>query len=150
MAFLARLAAFGNGVGAAVVEVEPAASDCLTTDGFRRQRGGLDVARPLVAGVVHIGVDVPLRLHAVDRATGAPSVRLPLSSVEPVYGLNPRVLVANHYPERGRPAPQPQRRRSALPLEHISLPVRLPGQHLHPQLGCSSWDSPSGQGGSNT
>ena len=149
MAFLARLAAFGNGVGAAVVEVEPAASDCLTTNGFRRQCGGLDVAWPLVAGVVHICVDMPLRLHAVDRAAGAPSVRLPLRSVEPVYGLNPHGLVANHYPERGRPAPQ-QRRRSALPPEYISLPVRLPRQYLHPQLGCSSWDGPSGQGGSNT
>lgn len=107
------------------------------------------MARPLVAGVVHICVDVPLRLHAVDRAAGAPSVQLPLSSVEPVYGLNPHGLVANHYPERDHPTPQHQRRRSALPPEHISLPVRLPGQHLHPQLGCSSWDGPSGQAGSN-
>lgn len=109
------------------------------------------MTRPLAAGVVHSGGDVPLGLHAVARAAGASSVRLPLSSVEPVYGLVPHVLVGkvNGYPDHGCPAPQHQRRRSALPSEHISLPVRLPGQHLHPQLRRSSWDGPSGRAGSN-
>jgi hypothetical protein len=108
---------------------------------------GLEVTRPLAAGVVHPGGDVPLGLRAVAQAAGASSVRLPLSSVEPVYGLDPHVLVgkANHYPNDGRPAPQHQRPRSTLPPEHISLPVRLPDQYLHPQLRRSSWDGPSGR-----
>ena len=113
--------------------------------------GGLEVARLSAVGVVHAGVDVPLGLHAVARAAGAPCVRLPLSSVEPVYGRNPHVLVAefNHDPDRGRPAPQDQQRWSTLRPERTSLPVRLPGEHMHPQLRRSSWDGPSGRGGSS-
>jgi hypothetical protein len=109
------------------------------------------VTRPVAAGVVHSGGDVPLGLHVVAQAAGASSVRLPLSSVEPVYGLDPYVLAGkvNCDPDRGRPAPQHQRRRSIFPPEHISLPVRLPGQHLHPQLRRSSWDGPSGRSGSS-
>jgi hypothetical protein len=109
------------------------------------------VARPLVVGVVHTGVDVPLGLHAVARAACAPSVRLPLSSVESVYGLNPHVLVVkfNHFPDRDRPAPQHQRRRNTLHPERTCLPVRLLSQHLHPQLRRSSWDGPSGRAGNS-
>lgn len=94
---------------------------------------------------------VPLGLHAVARAAGAPSVRLPLSSVEPVYGRNPHVLVAefNHYSDRGHPASQHPQRRSTLQPEHILLPVRLPGQHLHPQLRRAPWDGLSGRAGSS-
>jgi hypothetical protein len=114
--------------------------------------GDLEVARPSAVGVVNTGVDVPLGLHEVARAAGAPSVRLPLSSVEPVYGQNPHVLAAakfGRYPDRGRPAPHHQQRRSTLRPEHISLPVRLPGEHLHPQLRRSSWVGPSGRAGSS-
>jgi hypothetical protein len=109
------------------------------------------VTRPLAASVVHSGGDVPLGVHVVAKTAGASSVRLPLSSVEPVYGLDLDALVGkvNHYPDRGRPAPQHQRRRSILPPEHISLPVRLPGQHLHPQLRRLSWDGPSDRAGRN-
>ena len=109
------------------------------------------MTRPLAAGVVHSSTDVPLGLHVVAQAAGASGVRLPLSSVEPVYGLAPHLRVgkATHYPDHGRPAQQHQRRRSILPPEHISLPVRLPGQHLHPQLRRSSWDGPSRRAGSN-
>jgi hypothetical protein len=109
------------------------------------------VTRPLASGVVHSGGDVPLGLHVVAQAAGASSVRLPLGSVEPVHGLDPDALVGkvNHYPDHGRSAPQHQRRRSILPPEDISLPVRLPGQHLHPQLRRSSWDGSSGRAGRN-
>jgi hypothetical protein len=111
---------------------------------------GLEVTRPLAAGIVRSGGDVPLGLPSVAKAADASRVRLPLSSVEPVYGLDPHVVgKVNHYLDYGRPAPQHQRRRSALPPEHISLPVRLPGQHLHPQLRRSLWDGPSGRAGSN-
>lgn len=109
------------------------------------------MTRPLAVGIVHSGGGVPLCRPAVTQAADASRVRLPLSSVEPVHGLDPHVSVGkvNHYLDYGRPAPQHQRRRSALPPEHISLPVRLPGQHLHPQLRRSSWDGPSGRAGSN-
>ena len=114
---------------------------------------GLEVTRPLAAGIVHSGGDVPLGLPAVAQAADAFRVRLPLSSVEPVYGLDPRVWVGkvNHYLDHGRPTPQYQQRRSTLPPEHISWPVRLPGQHLHlhPQLCRSSWDGPASRAGSN-
>lgn len=112
---------------------------------------GLEVTRPLAAGLSIRGGDVPLGLHVVAKAAGASSVRLPLGSVEPVYGLDPCVLAGkvNHYPDHGRSTPQHQRRRSILPPEHISLPVRLPGQHLHPQLRRSSWDGSSGRAGRN-
>jgi hypothetical protein len=85
---------------------------------------------------------------ATTRAPGAPSVRLPLSSVEPTYGLNSHVLVTkvNHYPDRGRPAPRDQH---TLRPERTSLSVRLPGEHLHLQLRRSSWDGPSGRAGSS-
>ena len=60
---------------------------------------GLEVTRSLAAGIVYSGGDVPLGLPAVVQAAGASRVRLPLSSVEPVYGLDPHVLVGkvNHY-----------------------------------------------------
>jgi hypothetical protein len=104
------------------------------------------VTRPVAAGVVHSGGDVPLGPRALAQVAGAFSVRLPVST-----GLDPQVMVGkvNHYPDRDRPASQHQRLRSALPPEHIILPVRLPGQHLHPQLRRSSWDGPSGRAGSN-
>jgi hypothetical protein len=113
---------------------------------------GLEVARPSAGSVVYTEVDVPLGLHAVARTAGAPSVRLSLSRVEPVYGLNSRVLAAakfGRYPDRGRPAPQHQQRRRTLRPERTSLPVRLPGEHLHPQLWRSSGDGPSGRAGSS-
>lgn len=112
---------------------------------------GLEVTRSLAVGIVHSGGHVPLGLPAVAQAADAFRVRLPLSSVEPVYGLDSRVLVGkvNHYLDYGRPAPRHQRRRSALPPEHISLPVRLPGQYLHPQLRRLSWDGSFGRAGSN-
>jgi hypothetical protein len=102
---------------------------------------------------VYTEVDVPLGLHAVARTAGAPSVRPSLSRVEPVYGLNSRVLAAakfGRYPDCGRPAPQHQQRRRTLRPERTSLPVRLPGEHLHPQLWRSSGDGPSGRAGSST
>jgi hypothetical protein len=106
------------------------------------------VTRPFGCRLVHSG-KAPLGLHVVSKAAGVSSVRLPLSSVEPVYGLDPDALVGKvkRSPDCGRPAPQHQRLRSILPPEHISLPVRLPGQHLHPQLRRSSWDGPSGRAG---
>ena len=105
------------------------------------------MTRPLAAGIEHSGGDVPLGLPAVAHAADASRVRLPLSTVEPVYGLDPRVLVGkvNRYRDYGRPAPQHQRPRSILPPEHISLPVRLPGQHLHPQLRRTPCGGPSGR-----
>ena len=109
------------------------------------------MARPLAAGVVHSGGDMPLGLQPVAQAVDAPSVRLPLSSVEPVYGLDLHVLVGkvNDYPNHGRPAPQHQRPRSTLPPEHISLPVRLPGQHLNPQLRRTPCGGPFGRAASS-
>ena len=109
------------------------------------------MTRPSDSGIMHSRGDVPLGLHEVAQAVGASSVRLPLNSVEPVYGLDPDVLVGKvkRSPDCGRPAPQHQRRRSILPPEHLSLPVRLPGQHLNPQLRRSSWDGPCGRAGSN-
>jgi hypothetical protein len=108
------------------------------------------VTRPFGCRLVRSG-GAPLGLHVLAKAAGVSSVRLPLSSVEPVYGLDPHVLVGkvNHYPDHGRPSPQHQLRRSILPSEHTSLPVRLPGQHLHPQLRRSSWDGPSDRAGRN-
>lgn len=100
------------------------------------------MTRPTAVGVVHSGGDVPLDLHAVVQAARASSVRLPLSSVEPMYGLDPHVLVGkvNPEPDHGRPAPPHRQRRNLFPLDHISLLVRLSRQHLHPPLHCSSWD----------
>jgi hypothetical protein len=115
-------------------------------------RGGLSSDSTIGCRLVHSAGDVPLDVHVVvAKAAGASSVRLPPSSVEPVYGLDPHVLEGkvNHYPDHGRLAPQHQRCRSILPPEHISWPVRLPGQHLHPQLRRSSWDGPSGRAGRN-
>lgn len=107
------------------------------------------MTRPSASDIMHSRGDVPLSLHVVAQAVGASSVRLPLNSVEPVCGLDPDALVGkvNRSPDCGRLAPQHQRRRSILPPEHLSLPVRLPGQHLHPQLRRSSWDGPCGRAG---
>lgn len=101
-------------------------------------REGLEVTRPLADGVVQSGEDVPLDLYVVARAAGASSVQLTLSSVEPMYGLDPHVLVGkvNPDPDHGRPAPPHQRRQSILSPEQISFP----GQRLHPHLRRSSWD----------
>jgi hypothetical protein len=109
------------------------------------------MARPLVVGIVHTGVDMPLGLHAVAQAVDVPSVRLPLSSVEPVYGLSPDVPVSrsDHYPDRGRPASRHEQHRGALQSEHISPPVRLPGQHPHPPLRRPPRDGLSGRAGSS-
>jgi len=99
------------------------------------------VTWPTAASVVHSGGDVSLGLHVAAKAAGASSVRLPLSSVEPMYGLDPHVLVgkANPDPDHGRPTPPHWQRRSIFPPDHISLPVRLSCQHQHPHLGRSSW-----------
>lgn len=112
---------------------------------------GLEVTRPLAAGIVRSGGDVPLGFPALAQVADTFRVRLPLSSVELVYGLDRHVLVGkvNHCLDYGCPASQHQRHRSALPPGHFSLPVRLPGQHLHPQLRRSAWDGPSGRAGSN-
>jgi hypothetical protein len=111
----------------------------------------LEVTRPLAASVVYSGGDVPLGLHVVAQAAGAFSVRLLLSSVEPVYGLDPHVVVGrvNHCSDHGRPARPHQRRQSILPPKHLNVPVHLLGQHLHPQLRYSWWDGSSGRAGRN-
>jgi hypothetical protein len=85
------------------------------------------VTRPTAASVVHSGGDVPLGLHVAAQAAGASNVRLPLSSVEPMYGLDPHVLVGKGNPDRdhGRPVPPHRHRRSIFLLDHISLLVRL-------------------------
>src|SRR5579884_1193380 len=64
---------------------------------------GLVVTRRTAVGVVHSGGAVPLGLHMVIDAAGAFSVRLMLSSVEPMYGLD-HVLVGkvNPDPDHGR------------------------------------------------
>lgn len=93
------------------------------------------------------GLDDPGADHS---AAAVRSVRLPDSSVEPVYGLNPPVLLANlsdYHPDYGRPAPQ---HRSTLQPDRISLPARSPGQHLHPQLRRPSSDGPCAPAGSST
>ena len=97
---------------------------------------------PTAVGVVHSGGDVLLGLYVVIQATGASSVRLPLSSVEPMYGLNLHVLVSRVNPDlhHGRAAPPHWQRRSVFPLDHISVPVRLSRRHLHLHLRRSSWD----------
>ncbi|MGH3697144.1 MAG: hypothetical protein ACRDRX_24710 [Pseudonocardiaceae bacterium] len=73
-------------------------------------------------------------------AAGAFDVRLPASSVEPVAGWAPAVRVAwlcDHDADQGHLAHQHRQRR-----EVTSLPVRVPGAHLHPRLR----RSPSGAG----
>lgn len=105
------------------------------------------LSRPPVSAIV----PGPLRelSKLCDDALLSHRVRLPLRSVEPGCERNPYVLAAakfNHYPDRGRPAPQ---HRNTLRPERSSLPVRLPGEHLHPQLRRSSWDCPSGRAGNS-
>ena len=106
---------------------------------------GLEVVRLTVVGVVHSGGDVPLGLHMLVQAAGASSVWLPLSSVEPKYGLDPHVLVGkiNLDPDHERQALPHRQRRRIFPLDHISLPVRLSRQRQHPHLRRSSWDGTS-------
>jgi hypothetical protein len=87
-------------------------------------------------------------------AAGACSVRLPASSVEPVYGLSPDVQVANsrdHYSGVARPAPRHRRDGiTIVQLGRASLPVRVPGQHLlHARLRRSSRDGRCGRVGSS-
>ena len=103
---------------------------------------------PTALGVVHSGGDVLLDLYVVVQAAGACSVRLPLSSVEPMYGLDPHVLTGkvNPDPHHGRPVPPHQQSRSIFSLDHISLPVGLSRQHLHTHLRHSSWDGICGWG----
>lgn len=110
----------------ALDEIDPVVGDGVD-DQSRREAAGLDAR----------GVD--------PRAVCARNVRLPASSVEPVHGLSLDQLVTrfnDRYLEGGRPAPRHQLHRTTLQLERTSLPVRLPGQHLHPQLRRSSWDGP--------
>jgi hypothetical protein len=99
------------------------------------------VIHPTAVGVVHAGGGVLLGLYVVVQAAGASSVRLLLSSVEPMYGLDPHVLVDKVNPDldHGRPVPPHRRRRRIFPLDHISLPARLFRQHQHLHLRCSSW-----------
>ncbi len=83
---------------------------------------------------------------------GAPDVRLPASSVEPVDGPTPALRTArlsDHDTDHGRPAHQHHQRGSTLPPESTSLPVRIPGTHLHPLLRRPpSWAAPSDRAGS--
>ncbi|MGH3857822.1 MAG: hypothetical protein ACRDR6_30910 [Pseudonocardiaceae bacterium] len=81
----------------------------------------------------------PARRHdagANPTAAGAGSVRLPASSVEPVYGLSPDVPVITQHG-------------TALKPGRSRLPVRVPGQLLHPLLRRSSWDGRCGRAGSS-
>jgi hypothetical protein len=85
------------------------------------------------------------------RTAGAPCVRLPANSVEPVYGLLPGLVVAtvsDHDLDRGHLASRHRLRRSAGASERTRLPVRVPGQYLHPGLRRWSWDGPCGRAGS--
>lgn len=93
-----------------------------------------------------------LDARADPKAAGAPSLRLPASSVERADGLRPDLLVAtvsDHHFDRGRPGPRHPQRWTTLQPEHASLPVRLPGQHLHPLLRRPRWDGSSGRAGSS-
>ncbi len=86
------------------------------------------------------------------RAAGTASVRLPASSVEPVYGLSPTLLVAKSsgsYPDPDRPAPRHEQHWTTFQYDRTRLPVRLPGQHLHPQLRRPSWEGSSSRAGSS-
>lgn len=82
-----------------------------------------EVTWPRAVGVVRSGGDVPLGLHVVVHAAGASSVRLPLSSVEAMYGLDPHVLVGkvNPDPGHGRPAQPHRQSRSVFPLDRIGV-----------------------------
>jgi hypothetical protein len=99
------------------------------------------VTWPTAVGVVHSGGDVPVGLNVVGQAAGAFGVRLPLSSVAPMYGLDPHELVSkvNPVPDHGRLAQPHWQGRSIFPLDHISVPVRLSRQHLYLHLHRSSW-----------
>ncbi|MGH3695056.1 MAG: hypothetical protein ACRDRX_13895 [Pseudonocardiaceae bacterium] len=71
------------------------------------------------------------------RVAGVGDVRLPANSVEPVVGVAPALWVArlsNPDADQGRPVHQHRQWGSAIPSEGTSLPLRLPGTHLHPQL----------------
>ncbi len=88
--------------------------------------------------VVKDGCDAPSRGEAAflddpgaPRAVGARDVRLPASSVEPVDGLTCAVRVARLGDHGLNPG---QQRGSTLQPEGTSLPVRVPGAHLHPRL----------------
>lgn len=112
--------------------------------------------------VVKHGFDRPSRSEAAGllgdagadpRAAGVRSVRLPASTVEPVQGLNSGVLVVtlnDHYLDRGHPAPRHRQHGQhgvTGQRDRSSLPVRVPGQQLHPRLRRSSWDGPWGCAG---
>jgi hypothetical protein len=135
-----RLASSITALETAVVNIEQLLSDANHDGGKGAE--GFKVTRPTAVGAVHSCGDVPLDLHVVAQAADASSARLPLSSVEPRYGLDPHVLVGkvNPEPDHGCPAPPYRQRRSLFPLDHISLPVRLSRQHQHPHLRRSSWD----------
>lgn len=111
--------------------------------------GGVDGPVMVVDGDVRLCRDaVVLDDPGSDlRAAGAGDVRLPASSVEPVVGLTCAVRVAGlSDPDTGQnpPAYQWQQRGSSLQPEGTSLPVRVPGAHLHPQLRRPpSWAGPS-------
>lgn len=101
-----------------------------------------DVRFPQDAGVLD-------DLGADSHVAGARDVRLPASSVEPVAGLTCASRVdrlSDHDADRGRSARQ---RGSILQPEGTSLPVRIPGTHLHPRLRRpASWVAPSTRAGS--
>lgn len=72
------------------------------------------MTRPFGCRLVHSG-GAPLGLHVVSKAAGVSSVRLPLSSVEPVYGLDPDALVGKaetRIRTPGNRSVQPRRRGS--------------------------------------
>jgi hypothetical protein len=50
----------------------------------------------------------------------------------------------------GRPCQDCHQRRTTAQHQHAGLPVRVPGQHLHPQLRCPLLTSRLSQGGSKT
>jgi hypothetical protein len=81
-------------------------------------------------------------------AAGAPWVRQPESSVEPVYGTGTGLLVVT-VSDRGRLTPRQQRRISPRAPDRSSLPIRVPSVHLHPRLRRRSWDGLSGRAGSS-
>ncbi|MGH4002150.1 MAG: hypothetical protein ACRDTJ_32315, partial [Pseudonocardiaceae bacterium] len=104
--------------------------------------------------MVEHGFDRPSRREAAGlldgagadpRAAGVGSVRLPASTVEPVRGLNSGVLVVtlnDHYLDRSHPAPRHRQHGIIGQRDRSNLPVRVPGQQLHPRLRRSSWDGP--------
>lgn len=105
--------------------------------------GGGDRSCRVAVCLDDVGVD--------PRRAGAVCVWLPANSVEPVYGPLSGLVVAavsDHHLDRGHVALRHRLRWSAGASERTRLPVRAPGQHLHPGLCRWSWDGPCGRAGS--